>query len=112
MGKKTAKPEAPSLDGLDAMQRAARAFTDRPRKQVTPKRDLTAGHWAGMPAYDEGSELPRLTIRFASEADRDEFVSRHGIAVSRRHTGKSWTTRWPEAADRDMIAVRFVEASR
>lgn len=110
--KTTTKPtfeKLPAPAKLDPLQKAALAFVSRPRKDVTPKAELTAGHWAGLPEHHEGGQQPpRLIVSFPDQEARRTFVERFGIPIMRK-APNVWNTRWPDHQMHDVGSLRFVE---
>jgi hypothetical protein len=68
-----------------------------------------AEEWVGMPGYDErieGTHSYILTISFASEAERLEFIKKYPIQITTR-IGKTWSTTWPYQGRNDMASIEF-----
>lgn len=96
--------------GYDAAMLANLVLVTRPASEIGTLNE--AAEWVGMPAYDEGGDVPlKLVVAFKTEADRAEFVKRFEITVDKR-AGGTWSTRWPFTTRVDAASVGFREPGR
>jgi len=99
--------------GFDEMMLAALVMVTRPAGEIA---DFdAAAHWVGMPEYDAGQQVLNVNIKFMSEEDRSDFLTKLGLNakdVGRRYSkGRTWSMWWPIREElNDMASVRFEEA--
>lgn len=89
--------------GFDEQMVAALTYVTRPASEIKDKNE--AAQWVGMPEFD-GVDAPlKITMSFATEADRNAFASYLGASITPR-TRSLW---WPLREQDDMASIRFEE---
>lgn len=68
-----------------------------------------AAEWVGMPDFDPGENAIILSIQFRSEADREEFMRRTEVELTRRGAKGTWGAWWPKTGDgrEDLESLRW-----
>lgn len=93
--------------GFDEMMLAGLVMVTRDASEIA---DFdAAAHWVGVPEYDPGDPLYRLSLSFRSEDDREECLERLGLEgrkLEARGKGNlsSW---WPPAVREDIMSVKW-----
>lgn len=90
--------------GFNAEQLTALAMVTRPVSELANKAE--ASEWLGMPEYGEPVEVHKLTISFATAADRLRYVEETGLKIDKRQGGH-WSTPWPYRERLDLASARF-----
>lgn len=93
--------------GFDGQQLAALALVTRPKSELA---DFdAAAEWVGLPAFEEPPEdqTIRITVRFLTLEDRDEFAARCGITQWTRQERNLWTAWVPYKPMDDRVSVKF-----
>jgi hypothetical protein len=94
--------------GFDMQSFAAAVMVSRPIEEIRDKNE--AAEWIGMPEFDSGAPIYRLTIMCGSEEDRKALIDKIGIRVSdTSRDGKACSAWWPPREMQDRISVLFVE---
>mgnify|MGYP001599182282 CR=1 FL=1 len=90
--------------GYDEGMLAALLYNTRPKSEVRDKDE--AQHWVGMPDYDEGRDVLKITISFRTADDRAAFTALIGLSGfdPERTMISTW---WPIRAKDDGASVRF-----
>lgn len=94
--------------GFDNMMLANLAMVTRPASEV---RDIdTAAEWVGMPEYDaDGTDGPKMIVRFRSEDDRRAFIDHAGLegVISAQGKDKTMSVWWPKKEVFEASTLRF-----
>jgi len=95
--------------GYDELMLTSLVMVTRPQSEIGDFDE--AAEWVGMPEYDPGSQIYRLTISFMSEEERSAFLEKQmgikGEIVQAR--GKNNLSTWWPPRDKtdDLLALRF-----
>jgi FkbM family methyltransferase len=96
--------------GYDEAMLANLVLVTRPASEIGTLNE--AAEWVGMPAYDEGGDVPlKLVVAFKTVEDRQRFVERFEIVIDKK-AGGTWSTRWPFTERVDAASVGFVDEAR
>lgn len=94
--------------GFDAQTLNALVMVSRPIEEIRDKNE--AAEWVGMPEFDSGEQLYRLTVMFAGPEARDEFLKQTGINCSdRNRDGTMYSGWWPPRESQDRGSVLFAD---
>lgn len=90
--------------GYDEKMLANLVMVTRPASEIA---DIdAAAHWVGMPEYDEGQEMLKLSVNFRSREDMQRFAELLGVTLSE---STRWIY-WPPGERDDLQSIRFQEA--
>jgi hypothetical protein len=92
--------------GYEPMMLANLVMVTRPASEISDFN--AAAEWLGMPEYESGEDLFKLTITFRTIADRAQYVKEQGIKIDKIVGVSSWSTRWPWTDQEDASSIRFV----
>jgi hypothetical protein len=62
--------------------------------------------WEGMPDFDLASDSSKLIIQFDTDTERDEFVKKYEIEISKK-MNTAWSTWWPYREQDDTKSLKY-----
>lgn len=104
--------------GFDEQMLAALVMNTRPASEIANLDAAAEWSGAGMPECDPGSLVFRLVVLFRSESDRNSFVEKFRIQLTRKQKPTSatsgaadqgvWSAWYPPRERDDLVSVRWV----
>jgi len=98
--------------GFDESQLAALVMVTRPAEEIADFDAAAEWAGAGMPEYDAGQtdkDIFTIVVRCNTEEDANDFIAKAGINILRRQN-KTWSSRWPDDEQENLIANKWDEA--
>ncbi len=62
--------------------------------------------WVGMPEFESKDEQLKIVISFNNENDREEFMQKHNIVISKK-TRDTWSTHYPYYGVKDLNSLKY-----
>lgn len=63
--------------------------------------------WRGLPAFRAVSQPPKLVVKFHSEAERDQMLTKLAVTISKRTNGTP-SVWWPPRSRNDYASLKFL----
>lgn len=91
--------------GYDERMLASLVMVTRPTSEIANINE--AADWVGMPEYDEGCDVFKVSISFESKEKRDEFFEMLKAKHINGRDSKCASMRWPDTPEDDPSSVMF-----